>query len=47
MDGKREVRYHCTDWATAVVDEGDTCQLNVSFTYHSSGPRGVGKGELY
>ena len=26
------------DWATAVVGEGDTCQLSVSFTYHSSGP---------
>ena len=26
------------DWATAVVSEGDTCQLSVSFTYHSSGP---------
>ena len=26
------------DWATAVVDEADTCQLCVSFTSHSSGP---------
>ena len=27
------------DWATAVVGEGGTCQLSVSFTYHhSSGP---------
>ena len=26
------------DWATAAVGEGDTCQLSVSFTYHSSGP---------
>ena len=26
------------DWATAVVSEGDTCQLFVSFTYYSSGP---------
>ena len=26
------------DWATVVVGEGDTCQLSVSFTYHSSGP---------
>ena len=26
------------DWATAVVGEGDACQLSVSFTYHSSGP---------
>ena len=26
------------DWATAVVGEGDTCQLSVSFNYHSSGP---------
>ena len=26
------------DWATAVIGEGDTCQLSVSFTYHSSGP---------
>ena len=26
------------DWATAVVGEGDTCQLSDSFNYHSSGP---------
>ena len=26
------------DWATAAVGEGDTSQLSVSFTYHSSGP---------
>ena len=26
------------DWATAVVGEGDTCQLSVSFTYQSCGP---------
>ena len=26
------------DWATAVVGEGDTCQLHGSFTYHSNGP---------
>ena len=26
------------DWATAVVGEGDTCQLSVSLPYHSSGP---------
>ena len=26
------------DWATAVVGEGDPCQLSISFTYHSSGP---------
>ena len=26
------------DWATAVVGEGDTCKLSVSFTYYRSGP---------
>ena len=26
------------DWANAVVGDGDTCHLSVSFTYHSSGP---------
>ena len=26
------------DWASAVVGEGDTCQLSVSFTHHSCGP---------
>ena len=26
------------DWATAVVGEGDTCHLSVSFIYQSSGP---------
>ena len=41
--GVRTGRFHrlgrCfTDWATAVVGEGYTCQLSVSFPYHSSGP---------
>ena len=26
------------DWASAVVGEGDTCHLSVSFINHSSGP---------